>query len=169
MNTLLTGRDILQRLVVVVLLGAGIAYGLYQTRELRLGPQITIDTPSDRISTTDKIVKVRGNAHNISFITLNDRQIFVDAEGVFDEEILMYPGYNIISVKVQDRFKRIREKRMEVFLKSNALATRENLLAKQEEIETRAISTTSPEEDVRESEEALGEEVDEESIEEISN
>jgi hypothetical protein len=50
---------------------------------------------------------------------LNDRQIFVDKDGTFNEELLLSPGYNVWTIQAKDKFGRIVTKKIElVFIKS---------------------------------------------------
>lgn len=90
--------------IALFLFSAIIVYALWNGRNLIRGPQIDILSPQDGAMPTEKIVKIEGLAKNISFITLNGRQIFTDKEGFFSEELLPYHGYNIIEINAEDRF-----------------------------------------------------------------
>ena len=71
------------------------------------GPQLNITSPTSGTSTDQTFISIEGFAGNVSFITMNDNQIFIDESGVFKEKLLLAPGYNIIEVKAKDRFGRI--------------------------------------------------------------
>lgn len=110
-----------------------IIYGLFESYNLILGPKINILEPKNGANFLEPIITIKGNAKNISFISINDRQIYVDKSGYFEDKILLLPGYNIISVKAKDRFGKNIEKRLQLFLEKddflNASSSLENLSA----------------------------------------
>ena len=53
---------------------------------------------------TESLIDVAGIATNISAISLNDRPIFIDESGAFSEKLMLYPGYNIIKLRAEDKF-----------------------------------------------------------------
>lgn len=83
-----------------------ILYGLFQARNLIQGPVIQIHTPENGATIEDALVHIKGEAHNISEITLNDRLILVDEMGYFEEQLLLPEGYTIMTLKARDRFGR---------------------------------------------------------------
>ncbi len=70
------------------------------------GPRIEIFSPENGSTITNSFFNITGQARNISFLYLNDGQIFVDEEGNFSESLLAYPGYNIITLRARDKFER---------------------------------------------------------------
>jgi hypothetical protein len=90
--------------IVLLLFATMVIYALWNARSLIAGPQIDILSPGDGGLILEQTIKVEGVAKNVSFITLNGRQIFTDKEGLFDEEILPHRGYNIIEINAEDRF-----------------------------------------------------------------
>ena len=81
-----------------------VSYGLFNARSLILGPSVEIFTPARDTETESNILVVKGRAKNITFISLNEKPIFVDTEGLFEDKLLLSPGSNIIEVKAKDRF-----------------------------------------------------------------
>ena len=79
-----------------------IAYAVYQSRAVREGPQLTIDSPASGITVSEPLLRVRGTAVQAKELYLNGRGIFVDLRGHFDEELLLLPGYNIIELTAKD-------------------------------------------------------------------
>ena len=91
-------------------------YGFYNARGMIVGPTIDIYSPSsENLETNDKIIKIKGEAKNISVITLNERHILIDTNGIFEEKILLSPGSNIIELKAKDRFKNEVKKLIKVY------------------------------------------------------
>jgi hypothetical protein len=86
-------------------LGLIIVYILFQARFLIAGPQVTlIDEPAS--IQNNQVVNLRGQAQNISRISLNGRQIFTDKAGYFDEALVLENGYTIATIQVTDRYGR---------------------------------------------------------------
>lgn len=95
--------------VILVLSLLLVLYILFQARFLILGPRVTIDSPRDGEMVSTSTVTLSGSAYNISWISLNGRQIFTDEEGQWQEKLLLSPGASIMTVKVRDRFGREKE------------------------------------------------------------
>lgn len=92
-------------------------YALFQARNIISGPVIKIHAPVNGASVEHSLINIEGTAKNISRISMNDRQIFTDEEGEFNEKLLLSYGYNIITIKAKDRFGRDTEKTLELIYK----------------------------------------------------
>ncbi|HEY4508146.1 MAG TPA: hypothetical protein VJJ55_00630 [Candidatus Paceibacterota bacterium] len=105
-------------IVIATLAVLGFAsYGYLQSREYLRGPVIAVEEPKNGALSTTSLITVRGNARNISFLTLNGRQIFTDEQGRFREALLLQNGYNIMTIEAKDRFGHIKTKRLELVYK----------------------------------------------------
>lgn len=91
---------------IVIFIAALALYVFFETREFLTGARITLITPKDGFTVSEEIVPVEGQAANISFLSLNGRQIFTDKEGAFKEKLLVPEGYTILELKGKDRFDR---------------------------------------------------------------
>lgn len=87
-----------------ILLIAG--YSLFVAHNYLSGPSITILNPTPNEATSSPVLMIAGTAKNIKNIWLNDRPIFMDEQGYFHQNTLMYPGYNTFTVRGEDRFGR---------------------------------------------------------------
>jgi len=112
-----------------------VLYILFQARFLILGPQVSIHTPEDAQMVDDPLLTISGKASNIAWISLNDRQIYVDEEGFFSEKLLLSPGTSIITVNVRDRFGREHEESVRVILKGPIIPVTPNLNDEEQESE----------------------------------
>ncbi len=83
-----------------------LGYGAYRAKDFAEGPTITVDAPQDGRVFSESLVTLSGTAHNLSFLTLNDSKIFTDESGTWSERILLSKGYNVLTLKAQDRFGR---------------------------------------------------------------
>lgn len=90
--------------IAIVLVISGYVY--FQSYNFIEGPVISINTPINGSSVDESLVEIEGEAKNISYITLNDRQIFTDEEGFFKEKLLLSYGYNLVTIAAKDRFGR---------------------------------------------------------------
>ncbi len=100
-------------LFTLIILG----YSLFQAHKLILGPVIDVYTPLDGAVYSSTLIEIDGRAQNISFLRINGRQIFTDKNGLFKEKLLLSPGYNIIRVDGEDKFKARTEKTLQIILK----------------------------------------------------
>jgi hypothetical protein len=100
-------------LIIILMI---IVYGFFQSKDLLRGPIIEVEYPLDGTTLQGKVVEVKGEAKNIAYINLNDRQIFVDNEGIFSETIIAPSGYSTIKLSARDKFGETEEKLIKVYL-----------------------------------------------------
>lgn len=81
-------------------------YGLIRGYRLLTGPSINITFPVYGQILPSQNYVLRGTAKNVAFIYLNDRKIFTNKEGVIEEYMAALPGYNVITLKANDKFGR---------------------------------------------------------------
>ncbi|MBX4198765.1 hypothetical protein KW800_00585 [Candidatus Parcubacteria bacterium] len=93
-----------------------VAYILFQARYLLLGPRISVDTPEDNSTAANATLTVSGTARNTSLLTLDDRPIYTDKAGHWQDKLILSPGLNIIKLDAKDRFGRQTEKLLRVVL-----------------------------------------------------
>lgn len=93
-----------------------IAYSLYQARFIIIGPRIQVSNLSDGQVVNTPILEIEGEAKNVARISLNDRQIFTDAEGHWNEKLIVSPGMSIITLNAKDRFGREITKHLRIIL-----------------------------------------------------
>ncbi len=89
---------------VTIFFSLFLIYALFEVAKVVRGPSLTITAPKDLDTVTYPIVPVSGIVSRAAYLSLDDRQIFADESGHFAESLLLLPGYNIISIKVKDRF-----------------------------------------------------------------
>ena len=97
-------------IVGIMILG----YGCFEARHLISGPEVSIVFPKDGETLTSDYIEIKGTAQNISYISLNDRQIHIDKEGNFKEPLLLSPGYNKETIAARDKFGRVRLQTIEL-------------------------------------------------------
>ncbi len=81
---------------------------VFELRKVISGPKIILDCKNkDKcidIKSDKNIYLLTGKTKNVSTLFIGNRKIFMDTHGNFTEEILLYPGDNLISIKSIDRF-----------------------------------------------------------------
>ena len=87
-----------------------IIYAILGSKDLIFGVKIRNVNLVDGATITENIIKLTGNAKNAINLTLNGREISIDQNGAFSETIALLLGYNIINIKVKDKFGHIDEK-----------------------------------------------------------
>ncbi len=110
-------KFILKAVFIVIILSSTGTYAYFKTRDILLGPTITLSSPENGTTLEKSTIAVKGTAKNVSYLFLDDRPIFIDEQGNFSESVALLPGYNIISVKGEDRFGKKEEKIVQVVLK----------------------------------------------------
>ncbi len=90
-------------LVIVLFILIGY-YAFARSAAVRQGVTLTVASITDGETVTDGTLHVAGTAKNATRLSLNDGPILIDQEGAFNEQLLLLPGYNIITLKAEDRF-----------------------------------------------------------------
>ena len=101
-----------------------------------------MSSPTDGQYLESALIDVKGTANNISFISVDDRPIFLDKTGSFSEKLILSPGYNIMSIKGQDKFGRSIEKRFGLFLKKTAVLLPDITSSSSPEVASSTATTT---------------------------
>lgn len=98
-------RNVLKIVGIALLLTLIISYVIFQARFLITGPQINL-TNEPETQHNERIITLTGSAHNITHLWLNDRPIFTDENGNFEEALILENGYTITTLRASDRYGR---------------------------------------------------------------
>ena len=105
-------------ITIFIILLCIFSYTAYEIQKLVFGPKIEVLNPQNESSiSTSSLIEISGIAKNINNISLNDRKIFIDEQGNFNEKLLLSYGYNTFTIKASDKFGRNTEKTIEVIYK----------------------------------------------------
>lgn len=106
----ITPHKILITISVLFLIG----YIAFNSRFLLRGPEIAIagmEDAENKIVTDNKDFSLSGVISHSSFISINNRPIFIDESGNFNEKLLLSNGLSIIDIYARDKFgKEVRKK-----------------------------------------------------------
>lgn len=98
-------RKIVQFSLIGLCLLFVVVYIAFQARFLIIGPQIFLTNEPAPLNNERRVV-LSGAAYNISRLWLNDRQIFTDAQGNFEEALILENGYTVTTLRAEDRYGR---------------------------------------------------------------
>ncbi len=108
-------KTILNIFIIAIATTVILGYAYFRTQDYLQGPEITVDYPQNGATITeDPFILISGTTKRVSDISINGRKIFIDKEGNFNESLLLYPGYNILTVEASDKFKKTTQKRLEI-------------------------------------------------------
>jgi len=83
-------------------------FTIFELRKVISGPELTLDCIDKddciNIKSDKNIYTLSGKTKNVSVIFVGDRKIYMDINGNFKEDLLLYPGNNLINIKSLDRF-----------------------------------------------------------------
>jgi hypothetical protein len=111
-NVTILRKFLLYSFFVIVIL-----YSLFQAQKIIKGPSIEIFNPKSGATYSQTLIEVEGMAKNVAYLNMNGRPIFTDKNGYFKEKFLLSPGYNVIKLDAEDKFKKYTEQKLEIILK----------------------------------------------------
>jgi hypothetical protein len=103
-------KKILKIALVSIFFTFIIIFIFFNSRNLIFGVKIKNVNITDNMKVLNNIQKITGRAMNAVKISLNGREISVDQKGNFDETISLLSGYNMVTIKAQDKFGNVDEK-----------------------------------------------------------
>lgn len=98
------------------------AFTIFELRKVISGPEFTLECDCDYIQSEENTYKLSGKTKNVSEIIIGDRKIYIDMQGGFQENILLYPGINLITIKSLDKFGKEVKKEVSIYYDSKLTA-----------------------------------------------
>ena len=97
-----------------------VIYSVFQTKALAKGVNLTMSGIDDGEMFENGILTLSGQALHAKHISINDKELPVDENERFLEELVLSPGYNIITVKAEDKFNKTTKKIYHVYYDEHA-------------------------------------------------
>lgn len=97
-----------------------VAYSIFQTRSLAKGVDLSVHGINDGAVFDGNLLTLSGQATHAKHIMINDREILVDKNENFSEELILSPGLNIITIKAEDKFDKKTDVAYRVFYKEDS-------------------------------------------------
>lgn len=101
-------------IVAILILGSIGGYAWYESRDLRQGPVIELEKPTNGQTMSTPVADIIGQAKNTTRIRMNDRDIAINEQGAFHEKFVLSNGSNLVKLWAEDRFGRTTESFVEV-------------------------------------------------------
>ena len=79
-------------------------YSIFQIKALAQGVNLDIRGIVDGAVFNKDNLMLEGLALHANLITINGKEVSVDQDSNFSEELVLSPGYNIITIEAQDKF-----------------------------------------------------------------
>lgn len=99
-------RRTLFHLIIIVCCIVLFGFTLFQFRKIIEGPDIVTININDGQVTRDETYLLEAEIRNAAFIYLNGRQVYTNKESVLRERLVLFEGYNLIELRVNDKFDR---------------------------------------------------------------
>lgn len=96
-------------------------YTIFQTKSLAKGVDMDIVGITDGEVFEDDIITLTGFAIHANFITMNGKEVVVDGDEKFTEELILSPGINIVTFEAKDKFNQKTSYEYRVFYKDQSL------------------------------------------------
>ena len=91
-----------------------IGYGAWRSFNYARGPAIEVFQPKDGSAISASTIEVIGRADRVNSLSVNGMSVSLDEKGNFRENLVVFPGVNIITLDAKDQFGRATEKQIEV-------------------------------------------------------
>lgn len=76
----------------------------WETKKIVSSPLLAVESPENDLVTNKPLVEVKGKTEKEVKLTINDQEIFVDANGDFSDKIFLQDGLNIIKISAIKKY-----------------------------------------------------------------
>lgn len=97
-------RDRVKKRMFATFIFIILIYGSYRLYDYISGPKIRIDYPLPYQIISEDTVIIKGNIKNSKTIYLNGREINIDENGNFAEEVIIKAPYTTIAIEAIDKY-----------------------------------------------------------------
>ena len=97
-----------------------IIYSVFQTSAISKGVALNINNIKDGQIFDGEIVTLVGTAMHAVHLSVNGKEIAIDEENAFSEELVLSDGYNIITLEAEDKFGKVTKESFRVLYESPA-------------------------------------------------
>ncbi len=94
---------LLRRLIVGAIVVAALIYIVVIVFQVFAPPMLTVTSPADAIRVQDPDITVTGSTEPETSVTINGREIFLDADGNFSANLSLTEGINTITISSQKK------------------------------------------------------------------
>ena len=101
-----------KRISLIVFVLFLILVGLYFYREigfLTKAPALEVSQPPTDITIKQETFEIIGTTDPSAYLTVNDKEVYINKEGNFKTEVNLLEGVNTITIQAKNRFDKINE------------------------------------------------------------
>lgn len=101
-----------KRISLIVFVLFLILVGLYFHREIGFlikAPALEISQPPFDITVKQETFEIIGKTDPSAYLTVNDKEVYINKEGNFKTEVNLLEGVNVITIQAKNRFDKINE------------------------------------------------------------
>ena len=102
-------KKVLRNAGLILFFSFIVVYAFFRSYDLLFGVKIKDVNLVDGATYTESVYKVTGNAKNAIKLTLNGREISIDQDGNWSEDIGLFLGYNVVEIRAEDKFGHVDE------------------------------------------------------------
>lgn len=95
-------RKFIIRILTITLVIIIFIYAVIEARGVFFGPKISLFSPIEGSTISTPIIKLEGESVRTKELTVNGNKILIDTQGKFSVNLVMAPGYNIITIVATD-------------------------------------------------------------------
>lgn len=99
-----------------------VLYAILNTRLISQGIDLSINGIENGKIYEEGTLEIMGNAKRAKHILVNGREININQEGVFNDVLVLLPGYNIITISAEDKFGKITKKTFDIIRKEEVIS-----------------------------------------------
>jgi len=107
-----------------------ILYTNSRTSLLSQGVSLSIENIQDGKIVYSPVLTLKGNAKRAIFLTINNREMYIDKEGDFTDITTLSPGLNILTIRTNDKFKNTEVLEYRVWLEKSSQETTGEMIAR---------------------------------------
>lgn len=100
--------------LIILFVGIGI-FTYIQMKSIWQGVKIQVSNLEKYTIVDTGMYTLIGTAKHATNLTINDRRIYIDEQGNFTDQLLLLPGYSILTIRAEDTFGNVSEKRFEIY------------------------------------------------------
>ena len=115
-----TAKKILRWTSIILLFVVIVGYAVFRSRDLLFGIRLTITGVTDGMTVTDPVLELKGEAHHANEIRVDNQVIPLSETGTWHDSLILAEGYNVISIRVTDKFGRIITHEYRVYYKQQS-------------------------------------------------
>ncbi len=119
-----TGRLKFRLVFWIIIFISILGYMSFQVLSISKPPYIEIYYPQNDTVVENGVINIKGKTEPESTLLLNNKPIYIDSDGYFDETLVLNPGVNVLTFEAERRYSKKKIVKINVYYSpdSNPLA-----------------------------------------------